>query len=234
MEEHQCPASDQFFQVREGTWDSKIVDHVFGRNEYQIDLFDPDDIIMDVGGHIGSFSRLAHHNGCRNIYCFEANPHNQYMCYLNFIDHPGITLRETGLWRSDTIENELRFNVSSDVENTGGGGISPNGTQVVPVMPFDLALTNILHENNAKSIRYLKLDCEGSEFPILMTSKELHRVEEIGGEFHLGFCVDKPINGKTTFDLTDILVALSNAGFHKIEFQFSKKDRNYGYFKGRK
>jgi hypothetical protein len=33
-------------------------------------------------------------------------------------------------------------------------------------------------------IHILKLDCEGSEYPILMTCTELHRVEHILGEWH--------------------------------------------------
>jgi hypothetical protein len=35
-------------------------------------------------------------------------------------------------------------------------------------------------------IRFLKIDCEGSEYEILYTSKLLHLVGEIAGEFHLG------------------------------------------------
>jgi hypothetical protein len=33
-------------------------------------------------------------------------------------------------------------------------------------------------------VHILKLDCEGSEYPILMTCTELHRVEHILGEYH--------------------------------------------------
>jgi hypothetical protein len=33
-------------------------------------------------------------------------------------------------------------------------------------------------------VRLLKIDVEGAEFPILMTSQELGRVEEIVGELH--------------------------------------------------
>ncbi len=33
-------------------------------------------------------------------------------------------------------------------------------------------------------VRLLKLDCEGSEFPILLTCQLLERVEQILGEYH--------------------------------------------------
>ncbi|HSI10228.1 MAG: FkbM family methyltransferase [Rariglobus sp.] len=35
-----------------------------------------------------------------------------------------------------------------------------------------------------KSVKLIKIDCEGSEFPILLTSRLLHRVERIVGEYH--------------------------------------------------
>ena len=33
-------------------------------------------------------------------------------------------------------------------------------------------------------MRLLKLDCEGAEWPILLTSRRLHLIDEIVGEFH--------------------------------------------------
>jgi hypothetical protein len=33
-------------------------------------------------------------------------------------------------------------------------------------------------------VRLLKLDCEGAEWPILLTSRRLHLIDEICGEFH--------------------------------------------------
>ena len=35
-----------------------------------------------------------------------------------------------------------------------------------------------------KQVRLLKLDCEGAEWPILLTSQRLHLIDEICGEFH--------------------------------------------------
>jgi hypothetical protein len=39
-------------------------------------------------------------------------------------------------------------------------------------------------EGGKKRLRLLKIDCEGSEFPILFTSKTLHLIDDIRGEFH--------------------------------------------------
>lgn len=223
---------NQSFLCRETTWDAAIVDSVFARNEYQIGKFEPADIIFDVGAHIGSFSRRAHYNGSRRVHSFEVNPENQYMCNLNFsVFHQEITLHPFGFWRNDRDIYELRFAKFYNEVNTGGGCITEHGDIVIEVRSFDLMVLSILQMYQASSIRFLKLDCEGSEFPILMTSKYLDRVQEIAGEFHLGFTMSDPINGKTSFTLSDIEGSLKAAGFSSVEFQHAKENNQLGYFR---
>ena len=48
----------------------------------------------------------------------------------------------------------------------------------VPAVGLDEILSKF------ERVTLLKLDCEGSEFPILLTSRELARVDEIVGEVH--------------------------------------------------
>jgi hypothetical protein len=48
---------------------------------------------------------------------------------------------------------------------------------------FDAFVLNITKQGKDR-VRFLKLDCEGSEWPILVTSKMLHLVDEIRGEIH--------------------------------------------------
>src|SRR5260370_13960292 len=53
----------------------------------------------------------------------------------------------------------------------------------VPVILFDELILQATKQGQ-KRIRLLKIDCEGSEWPILFTSKTLHLIDEIYGEFH--------------------------------------------------
>jgi hypothetical protein len=71
-------------------------------------------------------------------------------------------------------------------------------------------------------VRMVKVDCEGSEYPILLTAKTLHLVDEIVGEFHEFGSDDEPhhainaINGVPGYDRYTIKVlsrALVAAGF---------------------
>ena len=78
-----------------------------------------------------------------------------------------------------------------------------------------------------RRIRLLKLDCEGAEWPILLTSRRLHVIDEIVGEFHeiggrfLEISEDRPsgqqvfrVDGLATFTIDDLVGFLGDAGFH--------------------
>ena len=61
------------------------------------------------------------------------------------------------------------------------------------------------------------MDCEGSEFPILFTSKKLHLIDYICGEYHpTTLRSSDNINGKTYFDGNDIVHYLNSQGFSTI------------------
>ena len=64
--------------------------------------------------------------------------------------------------------------------NTGGGNIfSSGGIQTV-------SLEEVFQVIIGRKPDFIKLDCEGSEFPILMTCNDLGGIGRIVGEFHCG------------------------------------------------
>jgi hypothetical protein len=98
------------------------------------------------------------------------------------------------VWRSDR-EPETQLVLSGpDGENTGAGSVLAGGRIVdFPTQTWidssgeaasvaAVALDEVL--KRFERVKMLKLDCEGSEFPILLTSRELARVQEIVGEIH--------------------------------------------------
>ncbi len=217
------------FLVRKDTWDDLIVESVFYNNEYGIEELNESDLIMDVGGHVGSFSMLAYQKGARKIHTYEVHPHNQELCEANLKDIS--TVHHYGLWRSDVDPIGLRFEASSNFVNTGGGAVVASGGELdIRLKRFDTELEQVLSKEGVKRIRLLKLDCEGSEFPILLTSDRLDLIDEIVGEYHLGFNIALPINGKTRFSLVDLEQVLANAGFAEISFKPSEGDSSLGYF----
>ena len=60
----------------------------------------------------------------------------------------------------------------------------------------------------------MKLDCEGSEWPILLTSRRLHQVDALCGEYHLGdYAGPFAVNGHPQFTPAVLERFLSEQGF---------------------
>lgn len=174
-----------------------MIDNIVWHDEYDVaDLsFRPTDVIIDIGAHIGIFSYLCYLRGSRNINSFEPEPNNIKSFQSNLGDLDGITLFPQAVFRSDIAPTNSLVQSGFFGENTGinnimmGGNIfdfvsqkaiSPTNPPVKNVRV--IALDEIL--SKFERMRLLKIDCEGSEFPILMTSKLLRRVDRIVGEYH--------------------------------------------------
>jgi FkbM family methyltransferase len=180
-------AAPNCFLFRPGTTDEGIFQAVVAVNEYRLpDQFEPDDVVLDVGMHIGSCSLAVLLRGAGKVYGFEADPANFALASRNlagFGDRCRVSDR--AVWRSDRQGDVLRFCTSlANAHDTGGGNVLwQHGSTEVPTVSLDAILSQTT-ENGRKRVRFLKIDCEGAEFPILLTSRLLHCVDQIHGEFH--------------------------------------------------
>jgi FkbM family methyltransferase len=182
---------------RPGTLDRLVVNDVVCRNEYQLpDCFHASDVIIDVGAHIGCFAYAAIQRGSRQVHCYEPDRDNcrRTETHLReYLDAGWVQLSELAVWRSDRNDDELRFDGyqpfpksfvgMEGIINTGNGSVLWGSGEVVAKVALDEAIDRIT-SHGARRIRMLKLDCEGAEWPILLTSQRLHLVDEIVGEFH--------------------------------------------------
>src|SRR5262249_10566010 len=155
--------------------------------------FEPNDVVVDVGAHIGTFSYIAQIRGSREVYCYEAAEQNFELLQRNLSRLPGIHLFHRAVWRSDGGAVRELVVSGANGPNTGANSVMAGGLVVdfpaqtvsndptsspVKAVPLDEILASFLR------VKLLKLDCEGSEFPILLTSRELHKVERIVAEVH--------------------------------------------------
>jgi FkbM family methyltransferase len=182
------------FKLRPKTLDEYIYRQVVEFNEYNLpDSFLEDDIVIDVGAHIGTFAYAALKRGARRIYCIEADVDNLEIARSNlkvFIDRGWVSLVYGAAWRSDDNDDVLYFDgypQMGAMSNTGGGRVLTHGNgRLVPKTNFDAFVSNVTRHGRER-VRFLKLDCEGSEWPILFTSKTLPWLDEIRGEIHETF-----------------------------------------------
>lgn len=164
--------------LRENTTDDDIWRSINKCNEYKL----PDDlsnkIIIDVGAHIGAFAHACLIRGAKLVISVEPDKENFELLQQNlacFGQH-SLCLRYA-VWRSD-LEAPIRMVHLGYVENTGGGSCVPHAFGNVSVLPLDFLI------RLAGKVDLVKLDCEGAEWPILHTSKEINNVGRVIGEWH--------------------------------------------------
>lgn len=157
--------------------DWTCVRDVICRNEYRLPKsFRPDDIVVDIGANIGTFALACLVRGAGHVFCFEPDAQNFAILKKNLEPYRGrYEAFEEPVWRSD-IEEGVNFYHRTDSGTSMGFCLPDAGC------PVAAKLDDILR--SCERVRLLKIDAEGSEYPILHTSKELHRVDEIVGELH--------------------------------------------------
>lgn len=184
--------------------DLVVVQDIAENDSYRIDeLPMPEPVIVDVGAHIGCFSKAIHaRNPLARIFAIECCPENiaalrknaggfatvvqgamtyeEDVALLNAVFPDCVTTGGSCVVTCDTLNKSKR--------NAGvGDGPKDNDTQQYWADSRPLAtitLEQLLDRYNINHIDVLKLDCEGSEFSILENSTSLERVDRIVGEYH--------------------------------------------------
>jgi FkbM family methyltransferase len=162
-----------------------IVHPILFTDEYGIGdvRFEPSDVIIDVGAHIGAFAYLCHLRGSRAIHCYEPGERNFELLQHNLGFRAGVHVSHTAIWRSDGAESPELLLSGADGENTGASSVLASGRTIdfsnqaflntsteahrTTTVPLDQVLERF------DRVKLLKIDCEGSEFPILLTSRQL-------------------------------------------------------------
>ena len=185
------------WSFRPGTLDRLIFDSVVAHDEYRLpERFEPDDVVVDVGGHIGSFAYAVARRGGKHVWSIEADAANCGLAAEHlrpYVDRGYVRLIHAAVWRSDPNDDELRFDGyhalprsypgMSGIINTGGGSVVWGLGEPVAKIAFD-DVVDLATNRGEGRVRLLKLDCEGAEWPIVLTSRRLHLIDEIVGEFH--------------------------------------------------
>jgi FkbM family methyltransferase len=204
-------------EVRPGTQDEKVVEEVLVRNQYGL----PDRLsgtVIDIGAHIGAFAVACLERGAARVLCFEPCPGNLGLLKRNTSRFPGrVGVVGMPVWRSDRSE-EVGF--SGGGRNTARGAVVPwrTGTPTV-------GLDQIIGECGPVSL--LKIDAEGSEYPILYTSRRIGEVSEIVGEAHRvdgepgQLVADLPVS---TFNMESLRSFLEVSGWQVTTQRESQED----------
>lgn len=145
--------------------------------------FKRDDVIIDIGAHIGMFAiyaalRFPH----VVIHAFEPYPENFAQLKQN-LDRNGITtvrIHHQGV----SGDGRLLEMVSSPLNSGGATCHSRTLEQGRSTGIPSITLDQIFDSLGVDNCKLLKIDCEGGEYEILFSTHSLSKVEYLSGEFH--------------------------------------------------
>lgn len=154
-------------------------------------LINPGDVVVDIGGNIGMFSRRALERGASRVITFEPMT-KAFSC---LVDNVGYDVEAYNIAISKETSS-TKMGVSSRINNLGGSTLKleeleKENREIIYTEPCitmsleDLWKLGVLPE----TIDFLKVDCEGGEKEIIesLTDEHLSRIKKISMEYHAGW-----------------------------------------------
>ena len=171
--------SNRGYHFRAQSADEAIFNSVVDVNEYRL----PSDLsragtIVDIGAHIGSFTEACLLRGARRVISFEPHLENFELAGFNLRDRAGVQLTHAAVLHASRWVEVSAFHFREPLQNTGGVEVTVTESGNVPAISLDEIL------RNEKEVELVKLDCEGSEWPILLHGTEWSRSKAVCGEYH--------------------------------------------------
>jgi FkbM family methyltransferase len=174
-------------RVRRLTCDELFVQNVLLGHEYTPDGFDIHelDIVIDIGGNIGTFALLASKHALRGkVFTFEPNSEN-YELLLQNIDLNKATNIIPVRAAVSGSHGKLKLFCSAE-----GGYHSVLQHRMSDPAKYELVdsltLKAIFDDYDIQRCNFLKLDCEGAEYDILynLPIEYFARIDKIAMEYH--------------------------------------------------
>jgi len=143
----------------------------------------PDQIVFDVGAHIGSFSIYAASKGAL-VYAFEPDP-KSYAKLLKNINLNSFQNKITA-FNFGIYSFTGQINLDTTASNNAGHSILTKNNKDKQKINIK-KLSEVLYELNVPCVDLLKIDIEGAEYNIFknLSDKEAKLIRKIVGEYHI-------------------------------------------------
>jgi FkbM family methyltransferase len=214
-----------------GPVDQAIIRQIWENDVYGVrEIAEAPATVVDIGAHIGVFSVMAAETwpSARIIAC-EADHENFALLQKNLNGRPNIETVEAAIVGEDVSEVAFNAVVDKFGNNSGGGSCIRPEPGSIKTRVGAMSAVKLWRSKNLTVCDLLKLDCEGSEIPILRALSEsglLADVRLIVGEWH-GSYDNEEARETVKAELTAIL-----QNTHKVLFKPHRLGRE-GHFAAR-
>ena len=144
--------------------------------------------VIDIGGNCGGFSLAVLRRGAKRVICCEPFPNAAAVARENLAPYgERVEVRQVAVFDGSATEVELRGHDDKPDDSTNIAVAGMLDGRSVSLAPDGLSVSATTLDSLLKScgrVDLLKLDCEGSEYPILSAATRLNQVGRITCEWH--------------------------------------------------
>ncbi|MDG5765865.1 FkbM family methyltransferase [Balneolales bacterium ANBcel1] len=198
---------------------SVIIDVFYKRVYHNLFPFYADSVIVDIGAHRGYFSIFCDSYSGKNstIHALEPEPSNFSRLRDNIKANQCSKVQPHNMAVSgETGTRELYVSKSVNHTLVKTKGRHPKDSQEKSVSVNAVTLADFFQNNQIERVDFLKLDCEGSEYEILLQCPKsvLDRIRVIALEFH-----DTGLPG---YNVTGLIHFLEINGYQLVKLEFQE------------
>lgn len=220
--DHEIELGGIRLRLRSGNYMAKIADLAMAWEVIVDKVYDyypiaANDTVLDIGGHIGSFSAKAAGLASQGkVFVCEPFPDTYAYLKANVAGFANVYPNQLAISDRGGTDS-LYYSEANPAENSL---VRSSGNKVEVKL---LSLAEFLQQNNIDQVDLMKIDCEGAEYDILFSATaELPKIRRIVMEIH------EPeyfgLSGKYSIDaMTNLLQA------HDFDVQFKRENKYQGY-----
>lgn len=161
---------------------------IIKHNEYRLPPLMTGQIVVDIGANEGVFSHACFSRGAGKVFAVEPNRMTFSRLVRNLDNQPGSVCLNNAVWRSDEQPKWVYLDDTApdtSYSDPTGCVVTSAAGRYPPVLTIGLdPLLDKIRPLVGNIIDLLKLDCEGSEWPILLSGSNLSGVQAIVAELH--------------------------------------------------
>ena len=167
------------FTTRVNSFDAVVLYEIWKNRCYQAAQIKKNDIVVDIGAHIGGYAVWADKLGAKVI-AYEPLPSNYQLLLKNIKLNKSENIKSHNVAVSSKT-GEITLHVEKRI---GLSSIYPSATETITVP--SIGLHEIFTSNKFRKISLLKMDVEGAEYDILLHARteDLQKIETLIIEYH--------------------------------------------------